>query len=164
MIEAAAGSVADAVLAQFPRVQSVKVTIHKPHAPIAATFSDVGVTLVACARAMTAALLALGGNVGDSRGHSRPRRGAAVRRQGYPPDRALVRLPHPALGLQIPAAIHQPVHRGRDHAERRASLLARAQAVELQLGRDRAHEKRWGPRTADIDIIAYDDLSSTNWA
>lgn len=37
-------------------------------------------------------------------------------------------------------------------------LLARAQSVELQLGRDRAHEKRWGPRTADIDILAYDDL------
>ena len=37
-------------------------------------------------------------------------------------------------------------------------LLARAQSVELQLGRDRAHEKRWGPRTCDIDIIAYDEL------
>jgi len=46
LIEAAAGKVADAVLAAFPRVQSVRVTIHKPHAPIAATFSDVGVTLV----------------------------------------------------------------------------------------------------------------------
>ncbi len=46
LIEAAAGNVADAVLAQFPRVSSVEVTIHKPHAPIAATFSDVGVTLV----------------------------------------------------------------------------------------------------------------------
>lgn len=38
-------------------------------------------------------------------------------------------------------------------------LLERAQSVELQLGRDRAHEKRWGPRTADIDIIAYEDLA-----
>ena len=38
-------------------------------------------------------------------------------------------------------------------------LLARAQDVELQLGRDRAHEKRWGPRTADIDIIAYGSLT-----
>jgi len=46
LIEAAAGSVADAVLAVFPRVRSVTVTIHKPHAPIAAIFSDVGVTLV----------------------------------------------------------------------------------------------------------------------
>ena len=45
LIEAAGGAVADAVLAAFPRVLAVAVTIHKPHAPIAATFSDVGVTL-----------------------------------------------------------------------------------------------------------------------
>ena len=45
LIEAAAGKVADAVLAKFPHVRAVRVTIHKPHAPIAATFSDVGVTL-----------------------------------------------------------------------------------------------------------------------
>lgn len=45
LIEAAAGRVADAVLAAFPRVRKIRVTIHKPHAPIAATFSDVGVTL-----------------------------------------------------------------------------------------------------------------------
>jgi 2-amino-4-hydroxy-6-hydroxymethyldihydropteridine diphosphokinase len=38
-------------------------------------------------------------------------------------------------------------------------LLARAQDVELRLGRDRAHEKRNGPRTADIDIITYDDMA-----
>jgi dihydroneopterin aldolase len=46
LIEAAAGSVANAVLAEFPRVLSIAVTIHKPHAPIAAIFSDVGVTLL----------------------------------------------------------------------------------------------------------------------
>jgi dihydroneopterin aldolase len=45
LIEAAAGKVADAVLAAFPAVRKVEVTIHKPHAPIAATFHDVGVTL-----------------------------------------------------------------------------------------------------------------------
>ena len=45
LIEAAAGHVADAVLAAFPRVVKIAVTIHKPHAPIAATFNDVGVTL-----------------------------------------------------------------------------------------------------------------------
>jgi dihydroneopterin aldolase len=51
LIEAAAGRVADAVLAAFSRVQAVTVTIHKPHAPIAATFSDVGVTLVRARKA-----------------------------------------------------------------------------------------------------------------
>jgi dihydroneopterin aldolase len=46
LIEAAAGQVAEAVLDAFERVHKISVTIHKPHAPIAATFSDVGVTLV----------------------------------------------------------------------------------------------------------------------
>src|SRR6195256_6267010 len=45
LLERAAGAVADAVLAPFPRVSALKVTVHKPHAPIAAIFDDVGVTL-----------------------------------------------------------------------------------------------------------------------
>jgi 2-amino-4-hydroxy-6-hydroxymethyldihydropteridine diphosphokinase len=39
------------------------------------------------------------------------------------------------------------------------ALLARAQAVERQFGRDRAHERRWGPRPLDIDLITYGDVS-----
>jgi 7,8-dihydroneopterin aldolase/epimerase/oxygenase len=46
LIEAAAGAVAEAVLEAYPRVRSIRVTVHKPHAPIAATFNDVGVTIV----------------------------------------------------------------------------------------------------------------------
>jgi dihydroneopterin aldolase len=45
LIEAAAGAVAEAVLAQFPQVRGLRVTVHKPHAPIAATFDDVAVTI-----------------------------------------------------------------------------------------------------------------------
>ena len=51
LIEAAAGAVADAMLARFPRIRAVHVTIHKPHAPIAAIFHDVGVTLVRARKA-----------------------------------------------------------------------------------------------------------------
>jgi dihydroneopterin aldolase len=46
LIEAAAGAVAEALLDRFAAVTSVRVTVHKPHAPIAATFADVGVTVV----------------------------------------------------------------------------------------------------------------------
>ena len=46
LVEAAAGAVAEAVLGRFPSVASVRVTVHKPHAPIAATFADVGVSIV----------------------------------------------------------------------------------------------------------------------
>jgi dihydroneopterin aldolase len=45
LVEAAAGAVADAILDRFVQVSAVRVTLHKPHAPIAATFADVGVTL-----------------------------------------------------------------------------------------------------------------------
>ena len=46
LLERAAGAVADAILASFPRVSAVKVTVHKPHAPIAAIFHDVGVIIM----------------------------------------------------------------------------------------------------------------------
>jgi 2-amino-4-hydroxy-6-hydroxymethyldihydropteridine diphosphokinase len=39
------------------------------------------------------------------------------------------------------------------------ALLARAQAVERAFGRDRANERRWGPRRLDIDLLAYDDVA-----
>ena len=38
-------------------------------------------------------------------------------------------------------------------------LLARGQAIELRLGRTRKPGERWGPRTLDIDLIAYDDVT-----
>ena len=39
------------------------------------------------------------------------------------------------------------------------TCCARVQEVERAFGRDRANERRWGPRTLDIDIIAYDDVA-----
>ena len=45
LLERAAGAVADAIMSHFPRIRAVKITVHKPHAPIAAIFDDVGVVL-----------------------------------------------------------------------------------------------------------------------
>jgi dihydroneopterin aldolase len=45
LVEAAAGAVADAILTRFQTVVDAQVTVHKPHAPIAATFEDVGVSI-----------------------------------------------------------------------------------------------------------------------
>ena len=45
LVEAAAGAVAEALLDRFKQVTAIRVTIHKPHAPIAATFNDVGVSI-----------------------------------------------------------------------------------------------------------------------
>ena len=73
LIEAAAGAVAEAVLSTYPQARGIQVTVHKPHAPIAATFQDVGVIIKRSRPrrnegGMEAeAFIALGGNVGDVR-------------------------------------------------------------------------------------------------
>ena len=107
---------------------------------------------------MTAAWLALGGNVGDSRtildravtllGDGKEVR-LTARSSDYrtPPWGFKYQPPFINLCIAVETLLSP-----RD-------LLARAQTVELQLGRDRAHEKRWGPRTADIDIVAYGGLA-----
>jgi dihydroneopterin aldolase len=51
LVEAAGGAVADAVLARYPQVRRIRITVRKPHAPIAATFDDVGVTITRARRA-----------------------------------------------------------------------------------------------------------------
>jgi 2-amino-4-hydroxy-6-hydroxymethyldihydropteridine diphosphokinase len=39
------------------------------------------------------------------------------------------------------------------------SLLSVLLTIERVFGRDRSRERRWGPRTLDLDLIAYDDIS-----
>jgi 2-amino-4-hydroxy-6-hydroxymethyldihydropteridine diphosphokinase len=38
------------------------------------------------------------------------------------------------------------------------ALLFTLHKVEQKFGRDRSKEQRWGPRTLDLDLIAYDDI------
>jgi 2-amino-4-hydroxy-6-hydroxymethyldihydropteridine diphosphokinase len=107
---------------------------------------------------MAEALLALGGNIGEPRKNlakavSLLCDGNAVRLLARSSD---YRTPPwgdtaqpPFVNLCIAVATNLTPH----------ALLERAQAVERKLGRDRAKERRWGPRTVDIDLLAYDDLS-----
>jgi len=107
---------------------------------------------------MTQAWLALGGNVGDSRAILDRAvtllcDGKAVRLTARSSD---YRTPPWGFKYQ-PPFINLCIAVETTLSPR--ELLAHAQSVELQLGRDRAHEKRWGPRTADIDIIAFGGLT-----
>ena len=38
------------------------------------------------------------------------------------------------------------------------ALLFTLHKIEKKFGRDRSRETRWGPRTLDLDLIAYDDV------
>jgi 2-amino-4-hydroxy-6-hydroxymethyldihydropteridine diphosphokinase len=39
------------------------------------------------------------------------------------------------------------------------ALLFTLHKIEHKFGRDRSKETRWGPRSLDLDLIAYDDVS-----
>lgn len=107
---------------------------------------------------MTEALIGLGGNVGDARATL----AAAIdlfcdgrevrliaRSSDYltPPWGVTDQAPFVNACIAVDTALTPQ------------ALLARALTVERAFGRERAREQRWGPRTIDIDLIAYDDVA-----
>lgn len=107
---------------------------------------------------MPEALLALGGNVGDvrttlDRAVAALCDGSEVRLMARSSDYRT-----PPWGVtEQPAFINCAIVAATELPP--PALLARAQSVERAFGRDRAQERRWGPRTLDIDLIAYDDIA-----
>jgi len=110
---------------------------------------------------VTEAWLALGGNVGDSRAvldravallcdGKEVRLTARSSDYRTPPWGVTDQAPFVNLCITVETTLAPQ------------ALLARGQAIEHALGRDRTREQRWGPRTVDIDIIAYDELTLTN--
>ncbi|TAK49712.1 MAG: 2-amino-4-hydroxy-6-hydroxymethyldihydropteridine diphosphokinase [Xanthobacteraceae bacterium] len=106
---------------------------------------------------MAIAYIALGGNVGDVRETFRQaiaalcaqaRAGLLARSSDYrtPPwgDTAQADFINACIAVTTELAPH--------------ALLAALQTVERRFGRDRAREHRYGPRTLDLDLIAYDDM------
>jgi 2-amino-4-hydroxy-6-hydroxymethyldihydropteridine diphosphokinase len=107
---------------------------------------------------MAEALLALGGNVGDvratlDRAVALLCDGRAVRLLARSGDYRT-----PPWGVEDqPAFVNLCIAVATRLSPR--ALLARALEVEAALGRDRARERRWGPRAIDIDLIAYDEVT-----
>lgn len=107
---------------------------------------------------MTEALIGLGGNVGDARAtlHRAVELfcdGAEVRLIARSSDYRT-----PAWGVTAqPPFVNLCIRIETDLAPR--ALLDRGLAVERILGRHRKSEQRWGPRTLDIDLLAYGDVS-----
>lgn len=107
---------------------------------------------------MASVLIALGGNVGDVRSTFERAIAEICRRaQSTLAARSSDYLTPPWGETQQPPFINAciAIETQLDpHA-----LLAALHEVERMFGRDRAHESRWGPRTLDLDLIAYDDVA-----
>lgn len=107
---------------------------------------------------MASALIALGGNVGDVRatfaraipalcGNARAQLLARSSDYATPPWGDEEQPPFINACIEIETLLDP-------HA-----LLHALHEIERECGRDRASERRWGPRPLDIDLLAYDDLA-----
>ncbi|HXI07679.1 MAG: 2-amino-4-hydroxy-6-hydroxymethyldihydropteridine diphosphokinase [Bradyrhizobium sp.] len=106
---------------------------------------------------MASVLIALGGNVGDVRGTFQQaianicgmtQAALVARSSDYatPPWGDAAQPPFVNACIEIDTALDP-------HA-----LLFTLHKIEKKFGRDRARERHWGPRTLDLDLIAYDDV------
>ena len=107
---------------------------------------------------MADALIALGGNVGDVRATFQK---AIANICGMTQGRVCWR-GRPTIPRRPGATSNRP-HFINACIEIETSLdphalLFTLHKIEKKFGRDRAQETRWGPRTLDLDLIAYDDV------
>ena len=156
LIETLAQRLASACLDE-PAVQRVRITVHKPQAPISLPFSDVAVTITRDRPVQARA--------GPGQQPGRPRWQAlqqAVDQLAATPGLRVTAVSpvyetDPVGGPEQPDYLNAVVLAQASLAA--ADLLRRVHAIESAARRTRA--VRWGPRTLDVDIIAYgDELSA----
>jgi 2-amino-4-hydroxy-6-hydroxymethyldihydropteridine diphosphokinase len=107
---------------------------------------------------MASALIALGGNVGDVRATFKK---AIAKICGMAQAALLARSSDyatPPWGNERQSRFINACIEIETSLDPHA-LLFTLQRVEQGFGRDRSKEERWGARTLDLDLIAYDDLS-----
>ncbi|MBL7254468.1 2-amino-4-hydroxy-6-hydroxymethyldihydropteridine diphosphokinase [Paractinoplanes lichenicola] len=102
---------------------------------------------------MTRAVLSLGSNLGDREGHLR----LAVRVLGRAVERASVVYETPPWGDAGQPAYLNAVVLVSDPEASPHDWLERARAAETEAERVRDPERRFGPRTLDVDVIAVCD-------
>lgn len=152
LIEAVAEHTAEAVLTEFPLLAGITLEIKKPWAPVGLPMDYVSVKIT---RFWHDAYIALGSNMGDTRGYLNE----AVRRldelngcEVVKVSDYIVTKPYGGVkqddflnGCLLLRTLYLP-----------EELLDVLHIIEAEA--DRKREVRWGPRTLDLDIIMYDDL------
>lgn len=154
LIEAAAEHLAGEILKEFPQVNSLKLCLSKPNAPVGLPFQNVAVTIK---RGWKKAYLGIGSNMGDSRALMETalveiRKQENIRR--VKPSAFIKTAPYGGVeqddflnGVIELETLFTPYQ-----------LLAFLQQLEKQAGRER--KIHWGPRTLDLDILFYEDFVS----
>lgn len=149
LIETLAYEIAFLLMKRFALMKSVRVTVHKPYAPINLPFDDICVT-AELERVKT--VLSLGSNLGDRRATLEGAIAALKSTRGIKVEKVSDFIATPPYG----GAAHGEFLNCALVAEcllPAQELLKQIHRIEEEFGRVR--EERWGDRTLDIDIIFF---------
>lgn len=153
LIETLAERLAGACLAE-PGVRQAEITVHKPNAPIGRPFGDVAVTIRRSRRVRV--VIGLGSNLGDRQQELQRAVDALAATPGLDITAISPVYETAPVGPEQPDYLNAIVL--AETSRPAAKVLRRAHAIEDTAQRTR--EVRWGPRTLDVDIIAYGDQTS----
>ncbi len=152
LIEALAEHLAEELLMNYGKLEQVRLTVHKPDAPLKLPFGDLSVDIT---RTWRPALLGIGSNMGDRLSYinqalcklkSTPRiRGARCSELQETKPYGGVEQDDFLNGAVYIKTILPPYE-----------LLDFLHEIENEAGRERTIH--WGPRTLDLDILFYGDL------
>ncbi|HZJ91267.1 MAG TPA: 2-amino-4-hydroxy-6-hydroxymethyldihydropteridine diphosphokinase [Oscillospiraceae bacterium] len=152
LIETAAGRLAEHLLLTYSLLRKVQIRLAKPWAPVGLPLNEVAIEL---SRSWQPAVVALGSNMGDRRGHIETALRALDR------NKSIRLLTSSELIESSPYGVtdQEDFLNGAVYIETVLSphsLLKYMQEVENDSGRVRT--RHWGPRTLDLDLIYYSDL------
>lgn len=152
LIETCAEEVAQCILNHNPNVNWVQLTVKKPWAPIGLPLDMVEVSIY---RERSRVFVGLGSNVGNKEENLKE---------------ALRRLEDDFIEIVKSSTFYETKPWGMEEqdyflnsvVELRTTygpmeLLRYLQKIEDTMGRDRAHEAKWGPRVIDLDILFFGD-------
>ena len=152
LIERAAEVCAEAVLLKFPLIRSITLELRKPEAPIPLPFESVSVVIH---RGWKKSYVALGSNMGDSKGHLD---GAVEALRNDERIRVLkvadYIITKPYGGVEQDDFVNSVAEIETLYSPE--ELLDRLHEIEADHNRERL--VHWGPRTLDLDIVLYEDF------
>lgn len=152
LIEAAAEEIAEMLLLNYDKIQSVEIELKKPWAPIGLPVETVSVRIK---RGWHKAYIALGSNMGDKKAFL----DGALDSIGKIKGCQLLAISD-WIETEAYGGVEQDDFLNGVAAVRTIlppyALLEELQRIEKEAGRER--KIHWGPRTLDLDILFYDKL------
>jgi len=151
LLESLANNLVSYLMYEYPLVEEISLTVHKPHAPIATKFSDVSLCVT---RKREICYLAIGSNLGDRKAYLDTVKAAVVQDKNCQFMAVSTYTETLPYGVTDQPSFFNAVIKIKTFYTPN-QLLKFCQSLEQAAGRVRL--RHWGERTLDIDILMYGD-------